>query len=121
MIKLMVCLARRPDLTPEEFERHLQDTHLPLVSRLPGLRRLVLNHLLPNHTDTPPTWDAIAEDWFDSPEALWIALASVEGQAVNADASNFLDLAKLNVLVVEEREVALSTSPRQIELATVER
>jgi uncharacterized protein (TIGR02118 family) len=107
MVKIMVFLARRADLSAEEFERYLREQHLPLVTRLPGLRRLVLNRALPDPTGAAPAWDIVAEDSFDDPAALQAALASPEGQAVNADAPNFLDLAKLRVLVVEEDEVRL--------------
>ena len=106
-MKIMVFLARRADLSREEFERHLRETHLPLVARLPGLRRLVLNRVLPDPGGAEPAWDAVAEDWFDDPAALQAALASPEGQAVNADTPNFLDLGKLQFLVVQEDGVGL--------------
>ena len=109
MLKAMLLLARREGMSREDFERHLRETHLPLVARLPGLRRLVLNMVLPDPDGPPPTWDAIAEDWFDGAEALQAALASPEGRAVNADAPNFLDLARFQFLVVQENEVALPT------------
>ena len=107
MVQVMIFLARRADLSGEEFGRYLREAHLPLVTRLPGLRRLVLNRVLPDPGGAAPAWDAISEDWFDDPVALQAALASSEGQAVNADAPNFLDLNKLRLLVVEEDEVQL--------------
>jgi hypothetical protein len=30
MLKFMVVLYRRPDLTPQEFRRHLEQVHAPL-------------------------------------------------------------------------------------------
>ena len=110
MLKLMVFARKRDDLSGEAFERHLRDTHAPLVARLPGLRRLVLNRVVPNPTGAPPAWDLVAEDWFDGPEAMQAALASPEGQAVQADAPNFLDASKLQFLVVQEDEVTLRTT-----------
>ena len=107
VLKLMVLLPRRADLSREAFDRYLRDTHAPLVARLPGLRRLVVNHVLPDPGGAAPAYDAISEDWFDSPEALQAALASPEGQAVNADAPNLLDLARLQFFVVQEEDVAL--------------
>ena len=107
MLKLMVLLPKRADLSSEAFDRYLRETHVPLVARLPGLRRLVLNRVLPDPGGAPPAYDAIAEDWFDSPEALQAALASPEGQAVNADAPNLFDLARMQFFVVQEEDVAL--------------
>ena len=50
MVKLLVFLHRRDDLSQEAFDRYYQDTHLPLVKRLPGLRRVVVNRVLPDPT-----------------------------------------------------------------------
>ena len=110
MLKLMVFGARRPDLSEEAFERHLTDTHRALIMQMPGLRRLVLNRVLPDPHGAPRTWDLIAEDWFDGPEAMQAALASPQGQAANNDAPNFLDMSKLQFLVVQEEEVPLPTT-----------
>ena len=107
MLKVVLLLARRADVSRGAFERHLRETHAPLVARLPGLRRLVINYVHPDPAGPAPTVDAIAEDWFDDLPAMQAALGSPEGQAVNADAANFLDLAATRFLVVHEEEVTL--------------
>src|SRR5262245_42405993 len=108
MFKIVLLLHRRPDLTIDEFRRYWHETHRPLLERLPGLRRLVLNDVLPGPDGAQPTCDGISEDWFDSPEAMQAAFASPEAQAVTADAVNFLDLSRLQMLVVAEQEIPLS-------------
>jgi uncharacterized protein (TIGR02118 family) len=110
MVKVILLLARRPDISADAFRRYWHEQHRPLLERLPGLRRLVLNNVLPGADGAGPEYDGIAEDWFDSPEAMQAAFASAEGQALTADAAHFLDLARLRVLVVEEREVAIPAS-----------
>jgi uncharacterized protein (TIGR02118 family) len=110
MLKALILLSRRPDLSRDAFDRHLRDTHLALVAQLPGLRRLALNFVQSDPDGPPPDYDAIAEDWFDGPEALQAALASPAGQAVNADAATFVDLSRLRFLVVQEEAVALPAS-----------
>ena len=55
MVKLMLLLARRAGTSPDDFAHHLQATHLPLVRQLPGLRRLVLNHIQPVPDAPPPS------------------------------------------------------------------
>jgi uncharacterized protein (TIGR02118 family) len=107
VVKLIVLLPRREDMSPEEFERYAREQHLPILTKLPGLRRLVVNRVLPDPTGPPPAYDAIAEDWFDDLQALGAAFASPEGQAVAADAPNFLDMTRFQVMVVEEVEVPL--------------
>lgn len=44
MIKVIVLLPRRDGVSREEFARYYREQHLPLVAKLPGLRRLVVNH-----------------------------------------------------------------------------
>jgi hypothetical protein len=57
----------------------------------------------------PANWDGISEDWFDSFEAMAAAFASPAAQALAADAPNFLDLPKCEMLTVAEDEVLAST------------
>jgi uncharacterized protein (TIGR02118 family) len=102
MLKVIVLLRRREGMTREEFERHWRERHLPLVAKIPGLRRLVLNRVLPNADGSPPAFDAVVEDWFDDQQALSTASASPQWQAVVADAPNLLDMARFQILVVEE-------------------
>jgi uncharacterized protein (TIGR02118 family) len=109
MVKVIVLLPRRADMSPEAFKQHMRETHLPLVTKLPGLRRSVLNWVLPDPNGPPPAYDAVAEDWFDDPAAMGAALASLEGQAVAADMPNFLDPSRSAFLVVEEEDVPLPT------------
>ena len=114
VVKLMLLLYRRPDLSPDDFRRYLQESHMPLVARLPGLRRTVVNLPLagaPGAPELPPGCDAVGEDWFDSVESLQAALASPEGQAAGADAPNFLDVDRTEMLVMEEEEVPLPSAP----------
>jgi uncharacterized protein (TIGR02118 family) len=99
-------LPRHPDLGQEEFRRYLDEKHLPLLKRLPGLERLVLNYVLPAPDGTAPAYDAVAENWFDSPEAMQAGFASPEGQAVYADTPNFTDVDRLALLVVQESTIA---------------
>lgn len=108
MVKVIVLLSRREGMTPEEFARHLHEQHRPLVVALPGLRRLIFNQVLPNPEDPPPGYDAVAEDWFDDAAAMAAALASPQGQAVLADAQQFLDMNRVQFLVVQEEEIPVS-------------
>jgi uncharacterized protein (TIGR02118 family) len=108
MVKIVLLLHRRPDLSVDEFRRYWHQTHQPLLERLPGLRRLVLNDVLPGPDGAAPSCDGIGEDWFDSLEAMQAAFASTEAQAVAADVVNFLDLSRFQMLMVAEQEVPLT-------------
>ena len=108
MIKVIVLLPKRGDMSSEDFRRYVDETHLPLVTRLPGLRRLLINHAHPNPDGTAPPYHGVGEDWFENPEAMQAAFAGPEGQAVMADTGNFADVARMQVLVVDEVEVPLA-------------
>ena len=45
MVKFMVVLFRRPDLSPEAFRANLRTIHGRMAERIPGLRRYVQNHV----------------------------------------------------------------------------
>ena len=109
MLKVIILTRRRADLSRAEFDRYVRETHLPLVARLPGLRRLVANSVHPDPAGASPEWDMVGEDWFDSAQAWQDALGSPTGQAVIADSANFADLAGSRFLLVEEKEIALPT------------
>ena len=111
MVKLLILLHRRPDFTVADFRRYVEEIHLPLVKRLPGLRRVMVNWSHPGWPAGLPGFsdgDGVAEDWFDSIEALRAALASPEGQAVAADGPKHLDVSRTRLLVAEEQEIVLS-------------
>ena len=108
MIKIVLLLHRRADLSIDEFRRYWHQTHRPLLERLPGLRRLVLNDVFPGPDGSEPVCDGIAEDWFDSVESMQAAFASPEAQAVTADVVHFLDLSRFQILMVAEQEVPLA-------------
>jgi uncharacterized protein (TIGR02118 family) len=110
VVKVIVLLPRRDGMSQEAFARYARDRHFPVVTKLPGLRRLVFNHVLPDLNGPPPAYDAVAEDWFDDLAAMGAAFASPEGQAVIADAASFLDMTRLQVLAVKEEEVPLHTN-----------
>ena len=104
MVKAMVLLHRRPGMSSQEFREYTDRKHLEMLWQLPGLRRLIINYGLPG-PDGEPAYDAIGEDWFDNAEAMGAAFASPAGQALMADAPNFLDMSRFQVVVVEEQEV----------------
>jgi uncharacterized protein (TIGR02118 family) len=95
-------------MSRDDFERYMRETHLPLVVRVPGLRRLVLNWVLPDPNSPGPAYDAVAEDWFDDAHAMGTAFASPEGKAVVEDSPNFLDMDSFRLIVTEVEDIPLS-------------
>jgi uncharacterized protein (TIGR02118 family) len=102
MLKFMVVICRRPDLTPAQFRRHLEEIHGPIVKSLPGLRKYAQNYVCHDPKRKPPGWDAIVEVYFNSWDAMETAWASPQGAASDADLPAFADLTRTTWSVVEE-------------------
>ena len=105
MFKAMFFLYRRPDQGTDEFRRYSREVHVPLVSKVPGLERYVVNYTAMNPAGAEQACDAVAELWFASPEAFQAALGSAEGAAALADQANYLDMGRTHALVMEEQTV----------------
>lgn len=102
MLKFLVVLYKRPDLTREQFRAHLENVHAPLAKALPGLRKYIQNHPASDLKRSAPAWDAIVELYFDSREAMEAAWASPQGAASDADLPLFADLPRTTWSVVDE-------------------
>jgi uncharacterized protein (TIGR02118 family) len=108
MVKLVYCISRRSDLTPEAFDCYWRDVHGRLGARIPGLRRLVQSRAVLVAGDArEPDFDGVAELWFDDEASLRAARQSPEWQASSADEVNFIDHKRVAYLVCEEREVPI--------------
>ena len=102
MLKFMVVLFRRPDLSADQFRRHLEDVHAPLAKDLPGLKKYRQNYAVASPDRRHPGWDAIVELYFDSREVMEAAWTSPQGTASDADLPLFADLSRTTWSVVEE-------------------
>ena len=101
MLKFMVVIYKRPDLTREQFRRHLQQIHGPLARNLPGLRKYVQNFVFED-PKRKPGWDAVVELYFDNWTGMEAAWASPQGAASDADLPAFVDLNRTTWAAVEE-------------------
>jgi uncharacterized protein (TIGR02118 family) len=70
------------------FMRHYRSVHLPLVRRLPGLRRLAAFPVV-GAPQGGREYELVAELDFDSLGDLEAALRSPEGRAAGRDLANF--------------------------------
>ncbi|MGO9086852.1 MAG: EthD family reductase [Candidatus Sulfotelmatobacter sp.] len=102
MLKFMVVVYRRADLTPEQFRRHFEEVHGPLAKKLPALKKYVQNYVGADSSRESPGWDAIVELYFDNWEAMEAAWASPQGAASDADLPEFADMTRTTWSVVEE-------------------
>ena len=102
MLKFMVVLYRRRDLTPDQFRHHLETVHAPLAKALPGLKEYTQNHVVPDPKRRHPGWEAVIELYFENREVMEAAWTSPQGAASDADLPLFADLTRTTWSVVEE-------------------
>lgn len=120
MIKFVYVIRRRPDVTPEAFQKYWLESHGPLVRQYAaalGAKKYVQSHML----DVPfndlarqirgakPAYDGITEVWWDSIEDLVAASQTPEGQQANMilakDEANFCDLPNCSVFFTQEHTI----------------
>jgi steroid delta-isomerase-like uncharacterized protein/uncharacterized protein (TIGR02118 family) len=100
--KMIFVLQRRAGITREQcLEYWSGQHHTQLVGRLPGLTRWRQNHVV--SAPGEPACDGIGELWFESDEALEAALGSPEMAAAVEDATNFLDMDRTGLVIVDEK------------------
>ncbi|WP_185234711.1 EthD domain-containing protein [Teredinibacter franksiae] len=119
MIKLIMCLKRREDISREEFQSYWRDKHGPFFmenAHVMGSKKYVQSHTLSSPLNDgmrasrgmQDAYDGVAEVWFESEEQLMAAMGSSEmaelGPKLVADENNFIDHSKSSAFIVEEVE-----------------
>ncbi len=109
MVKGIALLKRKPGLSPEEFRRHYEEVHAPLIRRLvPSIRKYVRNYVTVRPFPPAagqPEFDCVTEQWFDSMEGfqeMMAAMSGEAGRAIRADERTFLDRGQTVYLIAEE-------------------
>lgn len=110
MLKLIVCIKRKPGLSREEFGAYWRNNHGPLVKSVPEFMRHVRKYVqchLAEGTESLigsiPDYDGVGELWFDSPETLQQAFNEPRYlEIIRPDELKFIDLDKCLAFQTEE-------------------
>lgn len=117
MIKFVYCVARRQDISADEFHRYWLEEHGALVRSYMAVlkaRRYTQSHTLETEANrlireargTGEPFDGIAEVWWDNTETLAAAMNSPEAQAAGKalieDEAKFIDFTRSAVFLTEE-------------------
>lgn len=121
MLKIVLCVKRRPEMTREAFHAYWKDVHSKIVKEVSstlGIRRNVHNRTTTTSLDEriranrgapQDEFDGVAESWFDSLEALTAAISTEEGRRAAArlteDEKRFVDFSRSRIFFVEEEVV----------------
>jgi uncharacterized protein (TIGR02118 family) len=104
VIKLLACMAKRPDLTDAQFHAHWAGPHRELALRITTLRRYVQSHRVagevPGFSSAP--FDGVAEVWLDD-------LATAAGVAEDPDYTEHAALDEPNFQDQDRHTVVLAT------------
>lgn len=119
MIKLIMCLKRRSDISREEFQAYWKDQHGPFFmanAHVMRTKKYVQSHTLSSPLNKGmqasrgmlEAFDGVAEVWFESEQELMAAMGSTEmaelGPKLVADENNFIDHSQSSAFIVEEVE-----------------
>ncbi|NYT22076.1 EthD family reductase [Alcaligenaceae bacterium] len=114
MFKVTTVMKRRPGMSVEDFQSRWRNEHAAKAAGLPGLRRYVQSHALPQgyrKMDLP--YDGISEMWFDSREAWRQAIDSPQGRAMREDLDRFTAGDALVVIPVDTHVIVDGAIPDQ--------
>lgn len=103
MIKIVIFFKRKPGMSVEDFQKHWRTTHADLIVKLPGIRRYKQSHVIASaYRKGEPVYDAVAESYFDSTQAMKELSRTPEYAAVLADEPNFIDVSSMNSVITDE-------------------
>ena len=106
MVKLIYCITKKPDMSVEEFQRYWRDVHAPIAAAIPGVRRYVQCHVVPElYGGQQPAFDGAAELWWDDLDAMRAAMGTPEVKAAMEDEKNFIDHSRVASFVTIEKPV----------------
>lgn len=103
MIKLIALYKKPADV--DAFEEHYTQIHIPLVEKIPGIRKTEWSRMTASPTGEAPYY-MIYEMYFDNMDAYKVAMKSEENKAAGKDLMSFAkDLVSFMVADTYEDEI----------------
>ena len=106
MVKIVSFWDLRPGIRPEDFEKHYFEVHVPLVRKLPGLKKYRVSKARPSKTRKVPFY-RMAEVYWEDVEGIRRMASSPEISKVTKDEGFYSKVTDLVEFVCEEQEVEL--------------
>jgi uncharacterized protein (TIGR02118 family) len=110
MMKLTIMLARRGDISREQFSHYWLNEHAPKILALTGADRVIKGYVQQVSVRDIPEglpvadFDGMAELWFDDLQSALTIMSSDQYRAtIPPDEPNFLDQSKTRIMFSEER------------------
>ena len=109
MVKIILGVKRKADITHEEFRKYYLEVHAPMdIELLPklGCRRLVHSYCAPTPLGEAE-YDALVELWFDDMAGVDKLGNSNESRVLGEDAKKVSDDSKMLMLFADEERVII--------------
>ena len=87
MVKLTVMYG--PPKSPDAFEKYYAETHLPIASKIQGVRRIELSKVTGTADGSAPAFYRMADLYFDDVAHMQRVMSTPEGKATVDDLANF--------------------------------
>jgi uncharacterized protein (TIGR02118 family) len=120
-LKKIAFLARRPDLTHEQFTRHWREQHGPLVARSPGYEHYRLgyaqNHVLGETAiGRPFPWSGMAEFWLpgEAPNEDDFSSTAIYRDRIAVDERLFIDMGSTVSTTATETRIIDGHGPAKV-------
>lgn len=116
MIKLIVAVRKRPDMSAGEFHKYWRTKHAGLVRDNPAtskyVRKYVQSHTIPREYERGEVaYDGTAELWFDTPQDKDAFFSDPDYlRIIRPDESRFADMTQTVFFVTEEELVLDNTT-----------
>jgi uncharacterized protein (TIGR02118 family) len=114
MVKAMIFMKRRKDLTREQFKEYWLTQHVKLEkenTEKNRIRKIVANIAIDDPALPPPPWDGIVELYFDSLEDMHLDVQGAQRRIMLADEENFCDHSEEQVVVVTQEYLMAVKTP----------
>lgn len=103
MIKLIALYKKPADV--EAFEQHYTQIHIPLIEKIPGIRKTEWSRITASPTGEAPYY-MLYEMYFDNIEAYKVAMKSEENRIAGKDLMSFAkDIVTLMIADAYEDEI----------------
>ena len=107
MIKEMLLVKRKEGLSKEDFVKHYEEVHAPLIMKMcPSVKQYTRNYVQHALTGGEPGFDCITAVWYEDAAGLK-ALAGIytldEGKVIRDSEASFMDESKLVAVLVDEK------------------
>jgi uncharacterized protein (TIGR02118 family) len=116
LIKAVIFIKRRKDLTREQFKEYWLTRHVELEKEnveKNWVRKIVASFAIEDESLPEPPFDGMVELYFDSIEDMRKDVQGAQREIMYADEENFCDHSEVQVVVITQEYLMAMKTPRE--------